>query len=98
MSATLQVPLTLDPELIAEYVARAVRDELAGNRQWIVPKVALSITEAAEALSISRSAAYRLVKLGELPSMAIGMTKVVPVAALEDWVREHTTPALAAAS
>lgn len=89
MTATVQVPLSVDPELIAEYVAQVVREQLAS--QSFLPKLALSVTEAAHAIAISRASAYRMVDRGELPSITIGGRKVVPVAALEAWIAEQTT-------
>lgn len=88
------VPLTVDPAEIADLVARVVRELAAGY----VPKVALTITETAHALGISRAVAYRLVKNGELPFVSIGTRKVVPVHALEEWARVHTHPAISTAA
>lgn len=92
MTTTIQLPIPLDPALIAEFIAQVVRDELAASsRPWMAPKLALSVTEAANAIAISRASAYRMVDRGELPSITIGGRKVVPVAALEAWIAEQTS-------
>jgi excisionase family DNA binding protein len=52
----------------------------------------MSVEEASEALGISRSLAYELVRRGELPSLRLGRRIVVPVRALEDLV-EHVRAA-----
>ena len=42
--------------------------------------------EAAEALGVSRSRCYELIKEGGIPSMRIGTAVRVPRVALEQWV------------
>lgn len=44
--------------------------------------------EAAQLLKISRSQTYRLLAAGELPSLRIGRSIRVPLAALTRWVEE----------
>jgi excisionase family DNA binding protein len=50
----------------------------------------IRVTEAARRLDISRSKAYALVKQGQLPSIKVGATVRVPVAALEQWLQQQT--------
>jgi excisionase family DNA binding protein len=54
-------------------------------------RLALTVEEAAELLSISRSLAYRWVKAGTLPSIRVGNAVRVPRRALEAWIEERTT-------
>jgi excisionase family DNA binding protein len=49
-------------------------------------KVLLSVSEAATALSLSRSLLYELLMRGEVPSIKIGRSRRVPVKALHDFV------------
>ena len=49
-------------------------------------RVTMSVEEASEALGISRSLAYELVRRGALPSLRLGRRIVVPVRALEELV------------
>jgi excisionase family DNA binding protein len=51
-----------------------------------------SVSEAAEQLGISRSMAYNLVRLGHLPHVFLGPSRVlrVPRAGLERWIEEQT--------
>ena len=49
-------------------------------------RLTMTVEEASEALGISRSLAYELVRLGEIPSLRLGRRIVVPVRALEDLV------------
>lgn len=48
-------------------------------------KVALNITEVAEALGVSRSVVYQLLHRADFPSFKIGKRTVVPRIALEEW-------------
>lgn len=43
----------------------------------------MTIEEAAQALGIGRTAAYKAARNGELPTIRLGRRLVVPVAALE---------------
>jgi excisionase family DNA binding protein len=54
-------------------------------------RLALTIEEAAELLSISRSLAYRWAKDGTLPTIRVGNAVRVPRRALEAWIEERTT-------
>ena len=49
----------------------------------VAGRVVLSVAEAAVALGISTSLAYRLVREGELPSLRLGRRLVVPRVAIE---------------
>jgi excisionase family DNA binding protein len=55
-------------------------------------RLTMSVEEASDALGISRSLAYELVRRGELPALRFGRRIVVPVRALEDLV-EHARAA-----
>ncbi len=50
----------------------------------------LTVIEAARELGISRSKVYELLADGELPSVRIGRTRRIAVAALEEFVAAHT--------
>jgi excisionase family DNA binding protein len=50
-------------------------------------RLTMTVEEASEALGISRSLAYELVRQGEIPSLRLGRRIVVPVRALEDLVK-----------
>jgi excisionase family DNA binding protein len=49
-------------------------------------RLLLRPTEAADAIGISRSKAYALIASGEIPSIRIGGSVRVPVAALNEWI------------
>jgi excisionase family DNA binding protein len=49
-------------------------------------RLTMTVEEASEALGISRSLAYELVRQGEIPSLRLGRRIVVPVRALENLV------------
>ena len=57
--------------------------------QAIFPKVLLRPAEAADALGISRSRLYQLIKDGEIPSVAIGRSRRIRPEALAAWVDRH---------
>ena len=48
----------------------------------------LSVDEAAQRLSVGRSLLYGRLLRGELVSVKVGRRRLVPVAALEDFVRQ----------
>lgn len=87
---TFSLPVSIDAETLVERLADAVDRAVAARTRAAVPKFALSVAEAAEAIAISRAAAYRMVDKGELPAIVIGGRKVVPVAALEEWIATHS--------
>lgn len=49
-------------------------------------KLLLRPVEAAEAIGVSRSRAYELIGSGEIPSIRIGGSVRVPLAALRAWI------------
>lgn len=49
-------------------------------------KILIRPAEAAEILGIARSRTYALIASGELPSVRIGKSVRVPLAALHEWV------------
>lgn len=54
-----------------------------------VPRLLLRVEEAAEALGVSRTTFYSLLRSGEMPVVRIGRSVRVPVAALESYVNMH---------
>jgi len=57
------------------------------------PKLLLRVSEAAELLSVARSKAYLMVQTGELPSVRLGKSVRIPVAALNAYVERITSEA-----
>jgi len=55
-------------------------------------RLTYTVTEAAEILGISRSAAYECVRRGEIPSLSLGRRVVVPRQALEDLLTAVEAP------
>ncbi len=53
-----------------------------------VPRLLLTIEEAAEALDVSRTTLYVLLRAGEIPVVRIGRAVRVPLAALERYVEQ----------
>ncbi len=45
--------------------------------------------EVAVATGLSRSMVYELINRGEMPAIRVGKSVRVPVADLQDWIREH---------
>jgi excisionase family DNA binding protein len=54
----------------------------------------LSVTEAAGRIGVSRRTAYTLARRRELPTVRLGGCMKVPIAALEQWVRDREAEAL----
>jgi excisionase family DNA binding protein len=51
-----------------------------------VPRLLMTVPEAAEALAISRSKLYELIASGVITSIRIDGSRRIPLAALEDYV------------
>jgi excisionase family DNA binding protein len=51
-----------------------------------VPKVLLTVEEAAEAMSLSRSLVYLLLGSGDIASIKVGRIRRIPFSALQDFV------------
>ena len=58
-----------------------------------VPAVLYDIDEAAEALRLSRSALYELIRSGQLRTVKSGRRRLVPVEALAEYVATLGTAA-----
>jgi hypothetical protein len=58
------------------------------GHEYLGPRFALSPEDAAESLSLSRSAFYTEV-LPELRTILVGRRRLVPVAELERWVERE---------
>lgn len=50
----------------------------------------LRIEEAARLLGLGRSTVYELLYKGVLPSVHIGTARRIPLAALMQWIADHT--------
>lgn len=50
----------------------------------------LTVPEAAERLSVSRSKGWELAQRNEIPVLRIGRSVRVPEGALVEWIRERT--------
>ena len=60
---------------------------MKGQQQRQQPvKLLLTITEAAQVLSLSRSLMYDLVLTGQIASLKIGRVRRVPMSALHDYI------------
>lgn len=57
------------------------------NDKPAVPAVLYRVDEAAEALRLSRSSIYELIRSGQLKTVKHGSRRLVPVEALDDFVR-----------
>jgi excisionase family DNA binding protein len=51
-----------------------------------IPPKLYRVGEAAEALRLSRSAIYELIRSDQLRTVKIGRRRLVPVAALDEWL------------
>ena len=49
-------------------------------------KKVYSIQEVADALGISHSYAYQLVRSGVIPSLSLGKKRVIPITKFEQWL------------
>lgn len=56
-------------------------------------RLALSLSEVADALGVGRTMVYRLTSSGQLPSIQIGKRRLIPVHVLDEWIRAQSTTA-----
>lgn len=56
-------------------------------------KLCVRPAEAAEMIGISRTKTYELIAAGVIPSVRIGSSIRVPVAALRDWIARQLSAA-----
>lgn len=55
----------------------------------IVPqKLTYSVTEAAQALGVSKSTMYELVRIEGFPVLHVGNKKLIPIEALKRWTEK----------
>ncbi len=52
-----------------------------------VTPVTYNVNEAAQALRLSRDMIYQLIRSGRLRTVKVGRRRLVPVTALDDWIR-----------
>lgn len=52
-----------------------------------MPKLTLTVEEAAKALGIGRSLAYKMARDGRLPTVRMGRRLLVPISRLDDLLR-----------
>ncbi len=55
----------------------------------MIEKLLLKPAEVGEAIGVSRARAYELIAKGTIPSIRVGASIRVPVAALRDWITEQ---------
>jgi excisionase family DNA binding protein len=72
-----------------EYFAPPTDAQAVTSATPLSAKLAVSIAEAAQLLSISRSHLYPIVMRGEIPSFHIGRSHLIRVSALEAWIRQQ---------
>lgn len=53
-------------------------------------KLVLNVQEVAEALGISRSYAYELMRNGTIPTVQLGRKRVVAKEKLNEWINEKS--------
>lgn len=61
--------------------------ELKRTSPWQAAKLAYTVEEAADLLSLSRAQLYRLIEVGELPSFKIGRSRRISADQLAAFVR-----------
>ena len=55
-----------------------------------VPRVTLSVAEAAKALSLSDRTITSMIAKGEIPVVRIGKRRLIPVEGLRKWIASRT--------
>ena len=66
------------------------RTALQDPRKGQMPeKLALNVTEAAQALGVSRQTMYSLIHRTDFPSFQMGGRRLISTEGLREWVREQ---------
>lgn len=71
---------------------------MVGTFRTLANALAVSPNEAASLLSIGRTRLYQEISSGKLRSFKLGRRRMIPVAAIEDWIvareaeAEHADP------
>lgn len=55
----------------------------------LAQKLTLTVTETAEALSISKATMYQLIHRNDFPSLSIGRRVLIPREKLIEWINNH---------
>ena len=55
-----------------------------------VPRVTLSVAEAAKALGISDRTVTTLISEGKIPNVRVGKRRLIPVDGLREWAKNRT--------
>ncbi len=52
-------------------------------------KLTYSVTEAAEALGVSKTAMYQIIRIKGFPVIVLGGRRLIPIEGLKRWVEEQ---------
>lgn len=63
---------------------------MAPAKQTTNEKIALSVSEAADLLGVSRPTVYTLIHRADFPAFKIGRRTVISRIGLEEWVQSQT--------
>ena len=74
-----------------------VRDDVDGLAAPRIPRLLLTVEEAAECLGVCRSIMFRLIRQGDVKSVKVGHLRRVTPAALEEFIHNLSTSADSAA-
>ena len=57
-----------------------------------LPRLLVTVDEAARLCSISRSRMYELIATREVPSVSIGRSRRIPIDGLQAWIKAQIEP------
>ena len=66
------------------------------RKDYCYEKRALSISEAAEMLGVSRPTLYKMIKEGKIPALRLRRRIVIPIDEFNEWVRIESWGAIKA--
>ena len=81
--------------LALEELAAAIRAEVRAELEAAAPAPdrLLDVDEAAAALNLGRTATYQEISRGQLRSVTVGRRRLIPAAALRDFIAARTAEA-----
>ena len=54
-----------------------------------IPKLVYSVVEASEALGISKTAMYQIIRTEGFPVIVLGNRRLIPIEGLKRWIEER---------
>lgn len=65
-------------------------EKIKTNKSGCLDKIAVSVTEAAELLGVSRTTMYALARQDDFPCVMVGHRMLIPLKGLHEWMDKNS--------